>query len=88
MKEGIAGERFIISQESVDLRDIAKMLEAELNPLGYRVQTRSIGRCPLKIASLFDPQVKSIMNLIGQRLEASNNKSREVLGVLYERDLK
>ncbi len=88
VRPGINGERFIINQESVVFTEIADALHNEFNQYGYRVQTRRIGYCPLKIASWFDGQVKIVLNFINTEIYAHNDKSKEILGVTYERNLK
>ena len=48
-----------------------------------------LGYCPLKLASYFDSQVKTILPIIGIAWTADNNLSKELLGMTYEeRDLK
>lgn len=53
-KPGISGERFLISLETISMLDLTRILDEELRQYGYRVQTRRIGYCLLKLASLFD----------------------------------
>jgi len=66
---------------------MAETLNNEFSKYGYRVQTRRIGYCPLKIASWFDSQVKIILPMINAEIYAINTKSKEVLGIKYERNL-
>jgi nucleoside-diphosphate-sugar epimerase len=75
--------RIILSHESWDMGKIADVLDEEFKRFGYRVQTRRIGYCPLKLASYFDDQVKTILPLIGAKIEAKSNA--HLVGVNYER---
>jgi hypothetical protein len=43
-----------------------------------------IGYCPLKLASYFDDQIKTVLPMIGVELTADNNLSKELLGMTYE----
>ncbi|TNV77483.1 hypothetical protein FGO68_gene10332 [Halteria grandinella] len=79
------GKRIILNKESIRFTAIAQILDEEFKQHGYRVQTRRIGFCPLKLASFFDDQVKTILPLIGTDVVAENNLSKELLGVNYDR---
>lgn len=79
------GKRILLNNQSARLTDFADMLDAEFRKHGYRVQTRRIGYCPLKIASFFDAQVKTILPLIGLEITADNKLSQELLGIDYTR---
>ncbi|CDW83956.1 nad-dependent epimerase dehydratase [Stylonychia lemnae] len=87
-KQNIQGERFLATQETISLLDIANILKEEFQPQGYKVQTKLIGYCPLKLASYFNREVKSILPFINENSQASNIKSIEVLGMKYTREMK
>jgi len=42
----------------------------------------------LKIASWFDPQIKIVLALVGGTISATNKKSKDLLGMKYEIDMK
>jgi len=87
--EGLHGKRIIINKESMTMVALADTLNEEFAKFGYRVQTRRIGYCPLKLVSFFDDQVKTVLPLIGVQLTADNNLSKQLLGLTYaERDLR
>eukprot|EP00347_Sterkiella_histriomuscorum_P012343 403368958 len=88
LQPGLHGERFIITQQNLVFNEFADILDAELRQHGYRVQTRRVGYCPLKIASWFDTQVKIVLPLINAQFSVENKKSVEVLGIQYNRELK
>ena len=52
-----------------------------------KVATREVGKKTLWLASPFDSQIKIILDLIGRELYLDNQKSRDMLGMKYERDL-
>ena len=85
---GLHGKRILTTNKTMSLTEIADILDAEFKQYGYRVQTRRIGYCPLKMASWFDSQVKLILPLVGASVTADNKLSNELLGLNYERDLK
>ncbi|CDW80432.1 nad-dependent epimerase dehydratase [Stylonychia lemnae] len=85
---GISGGRFIIDMAPINMQEVADILHNELRQYGYRCQNRRIGYCPIKIASWFDPQVKIILPWINGNIRSTNQKSIDILGMQYTRDLK
>jgi dihydroflavonol-4-reductase len=79
------GKRIILNKASMTMIDLANYLDEEFRQYGYNVQTRRIGYCPLKIASYFDTQVKTILPMIGVNLTADNKLSTQLLGIDYSR---
>lgn len=63
--ENLHGLRIILHQECLSFVRVADTLHAEFGKYGYRVQTRRLGYCPLKLASIFDDQVKIILPMFG-----------------------
>ena len=72
----IAGKRIIIYKEQVLLSEMANILDSELSQYGYKVQTRTLGYCPLKCASFFDEQIKIILPFYGATFHLDNSLSK------------
>jgi len=87
-KEGIKGERILLFQREVPLTEVAEVLSKEFGGFGYRFPTRTVGRCPVRIASWFDPAMKQMVPLIGTTSHFDNTKSKTLLGIEYSKDLK
>jgi dihydroflavonol-4-reductase len=64
--DNIEGKRIILMQESRWLIDIILALRIEFKPLGYKIPKRVIGKCPIKFASFFDPQIKMALPFINE----------------------
>jgi hypothetical protein len=52
-----------------------------------KTATKEVGYKTLKVFSLFDSQVRLILPMIGLEVYTSNEKSKAILGMKYERDL-
>ena len=77
------GNRFILASKSYWMLEVAQVLEKEFKPQGFKIPTRTIGKCPLHLASLWDRQVRLMMNYIGYEMRVNNQKSIDVLGIKY-----
>ena len=52
-----------------------------------KVATKEVGKKTLWVASPLDSQIKIILDLIGREQFLDNQKSKDKLGMKYERDL-
>eukprot|EP00298_Acanthocystis_sp_HF-20_P001957 c12442_g1_i1.p1 GENE.c12442_g1_i1~~c12442_g1_i1.p1 ORF type:complete len:353 (-),score=141.87 c12442_g1_i1:90-1148(-) len=82
-KEGVDGNRFILSARECWMKDIALSLSKEFDPLGYNVPTKTIPAFFLQILSLFDPVVKAIVPILGKLDRFDGSKATRVLGIEY-----
>ena len=53
----------------------------------YKIKTKIIGMCPLKMAALIQPQVKAVLFLLNQEIIADNSVSQKLLDIKYDRNL-
>jgi nucleoside-diphosphate-sugar epimerase len=75
------GERFLaVAGETMSMRDIALVLKARLGAAARRVPTREIPNWVVRLVSLRDPAVKSILPELGEIKSASNAKAKKLLG--------
>jgi nucleoside-diphosphate-sugar epimerase len=75
------GERFLCGNESVPLVEIAKILAEKYNPLGYKVPTRTLPKIGVRIAALFDRDLRFVIPEIGHPTVVDASKVRDVLGL-------
>ena len=87
IKPDLKYKRFIICQETMGFQQIGDILSAELRPLGYRVTTKRVGRCLLKMVSCCNQEVRIMLPLLDSNMQADNTLSKQHLGLEYKRDL-
>jgi dihydroflavonol-4-reductase len=75
-----AGQRFLGTGTFLWLADIAAILRDELGEQASKVPSRQAPDVFLRLASLFDPSVRSIIAELGQRSDYSTDKAMTVLG--------
>ncbi len=75
------GERFLaVAGDTMSMRDIALVLKARMGDAGKRVPTREVPNWVVRLASLRDPAVKSIIPELGEIKRATNAKAKRMLG--------
>jgi hypothetical protein len=68
-----AGRRYLCALEGVPLRDIALILSHHYRDPGFKIPTGRIPKPLLRIATLFDRDLRLVVNDVGQpfRIDAS-----------------
>jgi len=75
------GERFLaVAGDFMSIQDIAKVLKARMGADARRVPTNQIPDFLVRLASMRDEAVKSILPELGKRKNGTNEKARRVLG--------
>ncbi len=78
---GAAGERFLLSNgRALSLKEIGTIIKADLGDAAKRVPTRSIPSLVLRIAALFNAELRPFVPDLGYAKKTSNEKARRVLG--------
>ena len=77
------GNRYLLSEKTMWILDVAHILQNEFKPQGYKVTTNTIGKCPLRLFSLVNKQAKSILKYTGLSYKLDNSKSINELGMIY-----
>jgi dihydroflavonol-4-reductase len=77
---GMAGERFIASGRFMKLRDIADVLRAELGPQAHKVAARNMPDWVLRVAALFNPLARMVVNELGSVRHQDASHAKAVLG--------
>ena len=75
-----AGKRFPLGSDHVSMVEIAVVLERHFGPKGYRIPTRRMPNWMVRLAAVFDAQVRLALPELGlyERIDASSTKA--VLG--------
>lgn len=79
-KPEAAGNRYICAGEHIWMRDIAKILDSEFRPRGYRVPTGHLPYAALWLAARFDKTLRSTLRFVGRHETVSADKARTELG--------
>jgi nucleoside-diphosphate-sugar epimerase len=74
------GERFLGTGPFTWMSEIARVLKRELGELAAKVPTRELPNFMVRIASLFDPSLRSITISLGRRNRHSIEKAERLLG--------
>ena len=75
-----AGERFIITSTRMSMHDIAMTLRANLGEKAAKAPTKELPDFVLRFLALFNPQVKTLVPMLGPRATFSSEKAKRVLG--------
>ena len=79
-----AGKRFILSGETMWLRDMAQNIFSEFNSLGYRVKTGETSYALTWIVSIFMKEVNSVLGLWGQGVYFDHSQVEKILGIEFQ----
>ena len=75
------GERFLaVAGDFMSVPEMAHVLKSRMGAAGSRIPTRVLPNWTVRLAALFDPSLKDVADRLGSRPNASNEKSRRVLG--------
>jgi dihydroflavonol-4-reductase len=75
------GERFLaVAGDFMSILDIARVLKGAMGARANRVPTRQLPNWLVRIAALRDPAVRQILPELGKLRNATNEKSRRMLG--------
>ena len=85
---GLNGERFIISKGSFGYDQICQYLSEEFRQYGYPIPTEPWPLAEVLEAAKVNPSVGLLLALYNKPLQVSNEKSKRVLGLTYDHDMK
>lgn len=75
-----AGNRYVCAGEHIWLQDMAKILDQEFRPRGFRVPTGHLPYALLWLAARFDRRLRSTLSAVGRRERVSADKAMRELG--------
>jgi dihydroflavonol-4-reductase len=76
----MAGERFLCSGPFMKVAEIAAVLRSRLGPEASRVPTRGVPDFIVRIAALFDPQLRMVVSELGSIRNMDASHAKAVLG--------
>jgi hypothetical protein len=79
--EEAKGKRFILGDKALWIREVAVNLKEQFPE--YKIRSKEISYCPIKMASFFSSEVKLLIPMWRRVLEIDNRQSREILGIEY-----
>jgi nucleoside-diphosphate-sugar epimerase len=75
------GERFLsVAGDFVSILEVARMLKSRLGAAAKRVPTRQVPNFVVRLAALFDSEVKQVVPELGKHKNATNEKAKRMLG--------
>ena len=74
------GQRFIAADRFFWMSDVAEVLKQRLPEASSKVPTRKAPDFLIKVMSIFDSSIKSVVGDLGQRSDFSSEKARKTLG--------
>ena len=75
-----AGERFLATDQFLWVADVARILRERLGDRAAKVPTRNAPNILVRVISLFDGELRSVVGDLGKAAYYSNAKARERLG--------
>jgi len=79
--DGAAGQRFVCAPFEFSLREGARLLAEEFNPLGYRVSSLPLPSWIVPLLSHLDPTLEAIAPYLGHRIRVDNGPAERVLKI-------
>ena len=74
-----AGKRFIANAASIQLAEFATILEQHFASRGYRVPTRVLPDWLVRVAAIFNPKTKPVVQTIGWTYSLSMEQAKSIL---------
>jgi dihydroflavonol-4-reductase len=75
------GERFIaVSGHAMSMKEIGQVLRTRLGERASKVPTRQLPNWMVRLAARFDPELNSLLPMLGKIRHATSAKARRVLG--------
>lgn len=75
------GERFLATAgDFLSIRQIAQILKADIGDAARKVPTRPLPKWLMRVVGLFDAEVRGVLPELGKHKNASNEKTRRLLG--------
>jgi nucleoside-diphosphate-sugar epimerase len=75
------GERFLaIAGDFLSMSELARSLKVELGEAARRVPTREMPDWLVRLAGLFDPEIRQLVPELGKHKNATSEKARHLLG--------
>jgi len=80
---GAPGNRYICSSASIWMMDVAKILDKEFTPKGYKITTFGVPKAVVWLVSFWDKDAEAVFPTLGAKTTMTNEKIRKELGVEF-----
>ena len=87
-KPEVAGKRFLLVTDTINMRVIAQIISEEFKPQGYRVSTLNLPKFIVWIGKFFSADFKEMYNIWGKNFNCSREKMIGELGVTPQYSIK
>ena len=74
------GERFIATGELLWMGEVAAILREQLGPAAAKVPTKPMPDLLVRVAAPFNPELRTLLPLLGRKLRHSSAKAQRMLG--------
>lgn len=78
-----AGQRFIVHSANMSMPEMAAVLAAEFDPLGYNVPTTRLPYPLIWLLGRCDPKIRAILPQIGKSYDLDHSRAESVLGIAF-----
>ena len=69
------------------MRELCFIFRNEFKKYGYKIPTTEFPRAAVKLVAIFRSELRLGLPMIGQFIAGNNKKSRELLGIKYDRNI-
>ncbi|HNB54767.1 MAG TPA: hypothetical protein PK530_22660, partial [Anaerolineales bacterium] len=76
-----AGKRFLLYSETVSMQEVARILDRHYRGKGYKIPTMKFPNFVVHVMALFDPAIRLVKRSVGRRVEYSNARLKQELGI-------
>ena len=80
-KPEAVGNRYVLVADTVNVREVARMISNEFKPQGYKISTMNLPKIGMWVAKFFSAGAKEMYDLWGKNLKFSHEKMVGELGV-------
>ena len=80
-KSEAAGNRYILSNKLVHMRESAQIIGTEFRPQGYKVPSKGMPKPLVWVGKLFVPSLRGVYSALGKKIQYSNERMVSDLGV-------
>ena len=80
-KSEAAGNRYILANKLLHIRELAQIIGNEFRPQGYKVPSKNMPKPLVWVGKLFVPSLRGIYASLGKRIQYSNERMVNDLGI-------
>ena len=77
----VSGNRYILSNRTVHLREYSQIIGNEFRPQGYKITSRNMPKIVIWVGKFFDATIKELYYSLGKNIQFSNERMVSELGI-------